>query len=238
MISVAIYSVAGAPGVSTLVAAMAATTTEQAPLLVVEAGPGGGVVAARSQWSVTDSVATAAMDTTGMTDLVSLSRPWLSASRVVCGHPSPVATMHAQVGQWLADRIDTATMPLVIDGGRLGVGNDQLTLAATVDRRWLLIDPTRSQATIAAALQPTLARLGPVGLLVAEQTVGPGRWSAEEAAATLGWPLVATVPHDPAAAAALCGEAPAQRALRKSALLRTAVGLTAMMRGVPDAMAV
>ena len=48
MTSIAVTSVAGAPGVTTLVCAMAATSTDDAPLLVVETSSGRDRVASES----------------------------------------------------------------------------------------------------------------------------------------------------------------------------------------------
>jgi len=228
--SVAIYSVGGAPGVSTLVAAMAATSTADRPLLVVEAAPGGGVVAARWGWSTSDdSLVTAAMDTTGVVGLAGTARAWLSGSRIVVGHPSPEATMHAQVGTWVADRLADAAVPVVVDGGRLAGSSDQLRLAGAADARWVLVDPTVDQITTAAALVQSMARrTGPIGLLCLE-AAGPGRYQADQAATAIGWPLVATIPHDPAAAATMCGRAPGGRGLRRSQLLRSAAALASRL---------
>ena len=230
MTSVAIYSVGGAPGVSTLVAAMAATSTNDRPLLVVEAAPGGGVVAARWGWPASDeSIVTAAMDTTGVAGLAGVAREWMSGSRVVVGHPSPEATMHAQVGMWVADRLADVAVPVVVDGGRLAGSMDQVRLAETVDVRWVLIDPTADQVTTAHALVQSMARrTGQVGLLCREPS-GPGRYPVDEAAAAIGWPLVATIPHDPAAAETMCGRSPVGRALRRSQLLRAAAALASQL---------
>ncbi len=102
MTTAAIVSVAGAPGVSTLVAAMATTATQAVPLLVVEAAPAGGVVASRWGWRRQATVAELAMEATGGVDLWRAARPWIEGARIVPGDPSAVVTRQAQVGRWLA----------------------------------------------------------------------------------------------------------------------------------------
>lgn len=225
MTSIAVVSVAGAPGVSTLVAAIAATSTGEAPLLAIEAAPAGGVVAARWGWARAGSLAALAMETGTGQDLWGHARDWVAASRVLPGDPSVTATRHAQVGRWLADRLDTVAVPVLVDAGRLDASTDQLALLGAVDETWLYLDPTVAQATAATAVRGLLARTGRVGLLVRETTAGPGRYRAEEVAATVGWPLVAHVPTDAKPAAVLCGHAPAGPAFRHSPLMRTAATL-------------
>lgn len=221
MTATAILSLAGAPGVSTLIAAIAATVHDDASLLVAEAGPGGGVVAARWGWPRAGSLAAVAMDTGTDQDLWSLAHPWLGSCRILTGDPSPTATRHAQVGGWLADRLDRVEVDVLIDAGRLDASADQLALLSAVGRVWVLVDPTVAQVTTATAIRGWLSRTGPVGVLVREHTAGPGRYRADEVAATVGWPLVATVPTDVRAAAVLCGHTAAPRTFRTAPLIRT-----------------
>lgn len=225
MTSVAIASVSGAPGVSTLVAAAAATSTHDRPLLVVEAAPAGGVVAARWGWPRRSTIAELAMDLSDTVDLWAAARPWLSGSRIVLADPSAVVMRQATPGRWLAERLHTVAQQTLVDAGRIDGTADQLDLLAAAGQVWLLVDPTVDQVTAVRAAAGWLNRTGPVSLLVREQATGPGRYAGRQVADTLGWPLAATVPHDPRAAAALCGLTPATRGLRHAPLLRTAVDL-------------
>lgn len=230
---IAVLSVAGAPGVSTLVAAIAATTTADEPLLAIEAAPAGGVVAARWGWHRGGSLAELAMETGTGQDLWGHARDWVAASRVLPGDPSVTATRHAQVGHWLADRLDTVEVPVLVDAGRLDTSPDQLALLSAVDETWVYLDPTVAQVAAAIAVRGFMARIGRVGLLVRETSAGPGRYRADEVAATAGWPLVATVPTDDRTADVLCGHAAAGRAFRHAPLMRTAAALADLLVSSP-----
>ncbi len=108
----------------------------------------------------------------------------------------------------------------------------RLELLAAVDHRWILADPTVDQVVTARALAGWLHRAGDIGLLVRERTATVGGYPTADVAATLGWPAVATIPHDPAAAAALSGAAPARRDLRRSPLVRTGRDLAGRLQPV------
>lgn len=216
-------SLAGAPGVTTLVCAVAAAADR--PLLVVEAAASGGAIAARWHLDVRDRIDTTAklaMDITGTVDLWrSAHHPWLAASRVIPAHPSSVVMRQAQAGGWLADRLGAVVQPVLIDAGRVDGSADQLDLLAAVDGIWLLIDPIVEQVVAASAAAGWLNKAGPVQLLVREPAGDPARNPAAAVADTLGWPVAATVPSDRASARALCGLSPARRNLVRSPLLRT-----------------
>lgn len=232
MTATAVVSIAGAPGVSTLVAAIAAASTAESPLLAIEAAPAGGVVAARWGWTRAGSVVELAMEAGTDQDLWAHGREWLAGSRIVTGDPSVPATRHAQVGHWLAGRLATVAVPVVVDAGRLDTSTDQLALLSAVDETWLYLDPTVAQVTSTTALRGWMSRTGAVGLLVRETSTGPGRYRADEVAATVGWPLVATVPTDPQAAGVLCGHAAAGRAFRRTPLMRSAAALAGLLSPV------
>lgn len=219
--SVAVVSVGGAPGVTTALCAAAAAQ----PLLVVEASPSGGTIAARWRLNVRNTVTTTAklaMDVAGRVDLWDVAhRPWLASSRVIPAHPSPVVMRQAQVGQWLASRVSAVTRPLLIDAGRIDGTADQLALLECVDVVWLVLDPIIEQVAAAKAAAPWLNRAGRVEVVVREPAGDRARDSASAVARALDWPAVATVPDDPASARALCGLSPSRRGLSRSPLLRT-----------------
>jgi hypothetical protein len=84
MMSVAAVSVGGAPGVTTALCAAAAATGEDHPLLVVEASPSGGTIAARWRLNVRDKVTTTAklaMDVAGRVDLWDVASSLLTLPR-------------------------------------------------------------------------------------------------------------------------------------------------------------
>lgn len=225
MTTVAVVSVGGAPGATTIACAAAAAAGEEHPLLVVEACPTGGTIAARWRLEVRDTVTTTAklaMDLAGRVELWGAAhRPWLAGSRVIPGHPSAAVMRQAQVGQWLADHLPAVTRPTLVDAGRVDGSPDQLALLEAVDTVWLVLDPIIEQVTAAKATGAWLNRATMVQLLIRERAGDPARDSSAAVADTLGWPVIATIPEDPPSARALCGLSPPRRNLARSPLLRT-----------------
>ncbi|MEX0744950.1 MAG: hypothetical protein WD118_05055 [Phycisphaeraceae bacterium] len=203
----------------------AAASSVDVPVLVIEASPSGGAVAARWRMDVRSAVNTTARLAMDISDTVDLwaaaHHPWLGQARVLPAHPSSVVMRQAQVGRWLADQLPTVTQPILVDAGRVDGSPDQLDLLTSVDGVWVLVDPIVEQVTGASAASDWLKRTGPVGLLVREQAGDPARAAAASVSATLGWPVVATVPEDRGAARVLCGMSPPRRHLSRSPLLRT-----------------
>jgi MinD-like ATPase involved in chromosome partitioning or flagellar assembly len=232
MRAVAVVSVGGSPGVTSLVCAAAFADR---PVLVIEAAPSGGTIAARWRLEVLSAVNTTAklaMDVSGTVDLwAATHHPWLGQARVLPAHPSAAVMRQAQVGRWLADRIRTVAHPVLVDAGRVDGSADQLELLSAADEVWVLVDPIVEQVTAASAMTGWLNKTGPVGLLVREPAGDPARASAGAVTATLGWPVVATVPEDHPAARALCGLSPPRRNLLRSPLLRTARALAERLTG-------
>ena len=227
MRSVAVVSIGGSPGVTTLVCAAASAIDR--PLLVIEAAPSGGAIAARWRMDVRSAVNTTAklaMDISGTVDLwTAAHHPWLGQARVLPAHPSAVVMRQAQVGRWLAERLRTVERPVLVDAGRVDGSAEQLELLSAADGVWVLVDPIVEQATAASAMTGWLNKTGQVGLLVREPAGDPARASAASVTMTLGWPVVATVPDDRLAARALCGLSAPRRSLSRAPLLRTARAL-------------
>lgn len=236
MTSAAVVSVAGAPGVTSLVCAAALAGGEDHPLLVVEATTSGAAIAARWRLDVRDTVTTTArlaMDVAAAADLWEASHhPWLAASRVIPAHPSAVVMRQAQVGRWLAERLPSAQPPVLVDAGRVEGSLEQFELLAAADAVWVLVDPIIEQVVAARAAADWLNRTGRVQLLVREPAGDAARDSAGSVAATLGWPVVTTVPDDRASARALCGLSPARRNLTRAPLIRTGKALAERLASV------
>ena len=229
MTSVAVVSVAGSPGVTTLVCAVAVAAGEDRPLLVIEAGTGGAAIAPRWRLDVRESVRTTArlaMEPAGTVDLwAAAHHPWLAGSRVIPAHPSAVVMRQAQVARWLAGSVAHLNRPALVDAGRVDGSADQFDLLTAVDAVWLLVDPFFEQVVAAKALAGWLNQTGPVALLVREPAGDPARESPTAVAAALGWPLLATIPHDGHSARAFCGLSAARRSLFRAPLVRTATAL-------------
>ncbi len=229
MTSAAVVSVAGSPGVTTLVCAIAAGPTEDRPLLVLEAATSGAAIAARWRLDVRDTVSTTArlaMEISGTVDLwLAAHHPWLGAARVIPAHPSPVVMRQAQVSRWIAERLASVDGPLLIDAGRVDGSVEQFELLTAVETVWVLVDPIVEQVIAGRAVAEWLNKTGPVELLVREPGGEPARESPGALSATLGWPVVATVPDDRQTARALCGLSPARRNLARAPLIRTGKAL-------------
>ena len=225
MSSAAVVSVAGSPGVTTLACAVSAASTEDRPLLVVEAATSGASIAARWRLDVRETVNTTArlaMEVSGTVDLwLAAHDPWLGGSRVIPAHPSPVVMRQAQVSRWLAERLASVDVPVLIDAGRVDGSVEQFDLLTAVDFAWVLVDPVIEQVVAARAVVEWLNRTGSVELLVREPGGEPARESAGALSETLGWPVAATVPDDRQSARALCGLSPARRSLARAPLIRT-----------------
>lgn len=233
MTVVAICSLAGAPGVSTLVAAIAgAHDSTDDPLLVVEAPPAGGVVTVRHGWPRDVTVASMAVDGEAASGMWLNARDWIGQSKIVPADPSPIVMRQAQPGRWLTDQLDTAPGPVVIDAGRIDNSVDQTDLLSGCDHVWVLLEPTPEHVAVCRTVQTYLNKLSAdVGLLVRERPNCPGAHSPAEVVDTIGRQLVGTVPDDERTAWALTGKAPQKRNFRKAPLMRTAATLARRLIG-------
>lgn len=203
MSRIAVASLAGAPGVSTLIAAMA--TASRWPLLVIECPPDGGVFSVRWGWQRQPGLVEAAVDDATSLDLWQRAQPWAGASRLLAGDPSAVTMRRAGTTRFLADRIGDLDRPTVIDLGRLQPDDATVELLRKVDRVWLLLEGTAEQATAATTWRPLLERACAVEVVLAPGRRGDGHYDRGEVSKALGWPVIAEVVHDRRAAAALRG---------------------------------
>jgi hypothetical protein len=110
---------------------------------------------------------------------------------------------------------------VLVDAGRLDGSADQLDLLTAVDAVWVVVDPILEQVVAVRAVADWLNRTGRVELLVRERAGEPARDSPGVLAATLGWPVAATVPDDRPSARALCGLGATGRNLGRAPLIRT-----------------
>lgn len=128
-------------------------------------------------------------------------------------HPGQVA-LFSPVWPALAHALaatSAQSRDVLVDAGRLGAGGLPMPLVGVADHVLLVVGSSlRSLAALRHHVAPLqeAARPGAVGLLM----VGPGRpYEPDEVAAQFGVPVVATLPWDPAGAAALSDGAPAPR---------------------------
>lgn len=221
MSQVAIASLAGSPGVSTLVSAMAVASTSR--LLVVECPPDGGVLAVRWGLPREATVTDLAADAYPEHDLWERARPWVGASRLLPADASAVATHRTPVARYVSDRIGTTDVPVVVDLGRLRPDDATVSLLRGLGRLWVMVEPTIEHVASAMSWRPLLERVCTVELLIADRAAASGRYPAREITDTLGWGCIDTVQRDRRGALALRGVgAPSPWLVQRLPLVRQA----------------
>lgn len=209
---VAVLSVKGSPGVTTVAVAVAARWPQPARTVVVEADPSGGDLAVRFSLASTPGLLSLAAAARRSTDPATV---WQHTQALPGGLPVVTAPPDADraraalaeldpgpdaVGV-LRRAADTPGAVVIADCGRIDAGSPAMPIVRAADVMVLL---TGSHADDLAHLARRLPAMGgwtprPVLLLV-----GDG-YSTTEVARELGVPPLGRIPHDPAGAAVLCG---------------------------------
>ncbi|WP_432833062.1 hypothetical protein [Dactylosporangium sp. CA-092794] len=206
---IAVASVKGAPGVTTLALGLAALWPELGAVLV-ECDPDGGDLAARFGHHPDPGLASlAAAARTGLTQVPlaeHVQRLAVGANVVLAppgdGAAAAVQTLTYSGGETLRRAGDD--QPVVVDLGRLSRGGPGLALAAVADHVLVvagaqLADATQVQARL-EWLRPELS--GRLWLVRA----GDGGYSSTELARDLGVPVLWDLPHSRLGAGALTGQ--------------------------------
>lgn len=225
MSTVLLGSAKAAPGVTTAVLALASVWPPDRPLLVVEADPDGGVLAARCGLAAEPGLATLAvagrrsLDPGGLTrHSQSLPGPDVAA---LVGPPAAEQTRRALdlCAQALAGVLgDLAGADVLIDAGRLGPSTAAWPLVHASDSVLLVARPQLEELQL---LPARLRALRPVACRVGLLLVGERPYPPTEVAAALDVPVIGVLADDANAAAALGGERRGA-GLARSALVRTA----------------
>lgn len=224
MTRIAIASLAGAPGVSTLIAAMA--TASRRPLLVIECAPDGGVFSTRWGWHREPGLVDVAADEVASADLWQRARPWAGSSRLLAGDSSAVTMRRSATTRFVAERIGDLDLPTVVDLGRLQPDDATVELLRRIDRLWLVLEGSVEQATAATTWRPLLERTCQVEVVLAPGRRGDAHYGQRDVSEALGWPVIAELVHDRRAAAALRGVgAPGGWLLSRLPLVRQAGAL-------------
>jgi hypothetical protein len=225
MTVVALASVKASPGVTTSLLALAATWPDQRPLLLVDADPDGGSLAARTGLPTEPgltSFAAAARRTLRAGELDRHTQPLPGGLPAVVG---PADAEHASralqlIGGPLATALRSdPDRDVLVDCGRLRAGSPAAPLAASADVLLLVAQPRLDELQ---HLRPALPRLIAASARPALLLVGDGPYPPAEVAAVLDVPVLATLPHDPAAADQLAGQRRRAGRLERTALLRAA----------------
>ena len=228
MTVIALGSVKASPGVTTAMLALAAVWPEQRPLLLIEADPDGGDLAARYGLRIEP----------GLTSLAAAGRRALASGeaakhmqllsgglQVVVGPPdAEQATRSLEVlGERLVAALAEFTdRDVLIDCGRLRPGSPATALFAHADAPILVARPRLDELQ---HLHPRIERLTTErrrpGLLL----IGDHPYSADEVARAVGVAVIGVLPTDPPNSDALNGLAHSRGRLQRSPLLRHARGI-------------
>ncbi|MFA9430968.1 chromosome partitioning protein [Egicoccus sp. AB-alg2] len=238
MTVVALASVKASPGVTTSLLALAATWPGQRPVLLVDADPDGGSLAAR----------TGLLTEPGLTSLAAAARRTLRAGELERHtQPLPGGGVPALVGpadpehasralQLLGGPLATALRSDpdrdgLVDCGRLRAGSPAAPLAAAAD---VLVVVARPRLDELQHLRPALPRLLAVGARPALLLVGEGPYPPGEVAAALDVTVLTTLPHDPAGADQLSGQRRRAGRLERTTLLRAARAVAEQLRAADE----
>jgi len=234
MTVIAVASAKGSPGATTLALALAASLPgdDGRPVLLIEADPDGGSLAARFSLGYEPgltTLATAARRGLEESTLLAHSQALAGRVRVV---PGPAGATRARAalaacGERLAERVGALDgCDAVVDVGRATGPSAATAIAAGADMCLLVLRPQVDEVQHAAAALKVLEAQGATPGVVC---VGDSPYSPIDVAAHLGAVLLGVVAHDPRGAAALTTGLGGDRALRRSMLWRTAADLAAAL---------
>ncbi len=240
-------------GVSTAALALAATWPAGRRVLLVEADPAGGTLAAASGWPAEP----------GLVSLAAASRRsfnpavvWehcqaLPGGAAVLAGPASAERARGALGMLgdLAGHLPSLDADVVVDCGRLDSGSPAIAVWEGADRQVLVVRPRLADLHAVAAWTETHAtgrepsdvrpeRRARVGLVV----VGEGPYPDAEIAEALDVEVLCRLPWDPRGAAALVSVPASSREARLAPLVRAARSLAdgladdlAACAGQPDA---
>ena len=225
---VAVAAAKAAPGVTTSALAMAAVWPTDRQVLLVEADPGGGDLAARFELAAQPGLVSLAAAARRQIDgaLVGEHAQRLPGGLGVLVGPPGAEQAAAALGMLAPpvlaglDRLDG--VDVIADLGRLDPASTALGLARVASLLLVVVRPRLDElqhlAHRVAALRGECRALGVV-------LVGSGPYPAEEIAGALGVEVLAWLPADPRGASLLGGAGASAGALRRTPLLRAARGM-------------
>jgi hypothetical protein len=208
-------------GVTTLALSLATTWPPQRRLVLIEADPAGGTLAAGSGWPAEPSLMSlaAAVRRGGEPALVWEHCHQLPGGAAVLAGPSSADHARSALGMagGLLDRLGELGADVLVDCGRLDPASAALGLWERADRVLLAVRPRLADLhALAGWLEGRPSdRLGLV-------TVGDGPYPDSEIADALGLPVLARLPWDPDAASGLVLVPASSRELRLAPLVRAA----------------
>ena len=233
---VALVSVKGAHGASTSGLAIASVWPADRKVLFAELDPAGGDLVARFGLAPDPGLVQLGA---GFRHALSAEEVWSHSQTLPGGVPVLVGPATAQQGHALGPLWEhlgpvLAALPdtdVIADCGRLDPGSPALEIPRHADIVVLVVRPTLEgvahlRARLAAAVSDA-----PVGIVL----VGESPYSAAEVEAAVGVKVIGAIASDERAADLLNGEPGKASALNRSALMRSARGLAAVLAPVARA---
>jgi len=216
----ALAAAKASPGVTTTAVALAATWPAERQVLLVEADPGGGDLAAWFGLPVEPGlVSLAAARRSTPPSVQGHTQPLPGGLRVLVGPPGAEQAT-AALGLLPADVLaGLDATDVLADLGRLDPGSPALPLARAARLLVLVCRPTLAELQHLAHRVAALREVcGALGLLL----VGGGPYPPAEVARTLGVEVLGTLPVDRHGAGLLAGASAGMPGLRRTRLVRAA----------------
>jgi hypothetical protein len=233
MTLVAFGSIKGAPGVTTVVLALASVWPVSRGVVVAEADPDGGVLAARRELGLEPGLVTlAAALRRGGGAVGPHTQPLGDGVSAIVTPPSAEQTRAALsvAGERLWQALDALTDDVLVDCGRLTTTSPAIALARHATATLVM---TRPRLEDVALLRERIPALRQEGVDPRVLLCGDGPHHRDDVAATVAAPVIASIPHDRRTADALDSRS-AQAVSPRSALIRSARSLSATLT-VPEA---
>lgn len=227
MAVLAFGSVKASPGVTTTVLALAAVWPEERPLLIVDADPDGGDLAARTGLGVEPgmaSLAAAGRRSLDHADIERHTQTLPGGIPVLVGNPDPEQASRELdlVSQRLAEVLPHESPDVFVDCGRLRGSSPATPLARRACATLIVCRPRVDELQHVRA---QLGRLADQGMRAAVLLVGERPYSADEVETALGCEVVGAIADDAATAAALAGRGGRTSVVARSLLMRSARSL-------------
>ena len=227
MAVLAFGSVKASPGVTTTLLALAAVWPEERALLIVDADPDGGDLAARTGLGVEPgmaSLAAAGRRSLEHADIERHTQALPGGIPALVGNPDPEQASRELdlVGQRLAEVFPAESPDVLVDCGRLRASSPALPLAS---RAYATLVVCRPRVDELQHVRAQLGRLADQGVRAAVLLVGEKPYSANEVETALGCEVVGVVADDAVTAAALAGRGGRPSAVARSLLMRSARSL-------------
>jgi hypothetical protein len=225
-------------GVTTVALALAATWPPERRVLLVEADPAGGTLAAASGWPAEPSLVSLAASVRrgGEPGMVWEHCHRLPGDAVVLAAPALGEQAHGALGMLgsLLGRLGELDGDVLVDCGRLDAGSPSITLWERAEWGLLVVRPRLADLQALAAWSENRRLDGRAALV----TVGDGPYPDGEVTEALGLEVLARMPWDPDAAEALISVLASARQVRLAPLVRAARTLADRLTQDPAAVSV